>query len=149
MPGKKEAFTPSKKRTFSERVIEAALAAKRKRRRVENEEYDKLPKVLAELWKAEKKTYMAQVEDRGYTDYDFDFELGFTEFMPSTDQIAEALPPDLFFLHKTEAEARREAKQDGVVLLLELEPYRKWNLKISFEATLWERWRDELDTPTR
>ena len=140
---------PPKKRTFSDRVIEAALAAKRKRRRVENEEYDKLPKVLAEIWKAEKKNYMAQVEDRGYTDYDFDFELGFAEFMPSTDQIAEALPPDLFFLYKTEAEARREAKQDGVVTLLELEPYRKWNLKLSFEETLWKRWRDELDPPTR
>jgi len=140
---------PPKKRTFSDRVVEVALAAKRKRRRVENEEYERLTTVLAELWKLEKKTYTAQVEDRGCTDYDFDIELGFTEFMPSLDQIAEALPSDLFFLYKTEAQARREAKEDGVVTLQELEPYRKWNLKISFEEVVWQRWRRELDAPTR
>ena len=140
---------PGKKRTFSDRVIEAALVAMRKRRRVEDEEYERLPTVLEELWKEEKRSYMAQVETQGYTDHDFDIEPGFTEFMPSTDQIAEALPGDLYSLYKTDAEARREAKVDGVVTLQELVPYRKWNLKISFEDVVWERWRGELDAPTR
>lgn len=140
---------PAKKRTFSDRVIEAALAAKRKRRLAENEEYERLPAVLEELWKLEKTAYMAQVKDQGYTDYDFDIELGFTEFMPSLDQIAEALPSDLFLLYKTDAEARREAKGDGTVTLQEIEPYLKWNLKISFEEAVYQRWRYELGAPTR
>jgi len=139
----------SPKRTFANAVIDAALVARRKRKRVEDEEYDALPFFIDELWKEKKKKYMVQVIDRGFTDYEFDIEPDFTEFMPTTDQIAEALPSDLFFLYKTEAQARREAKEDGVVTLQELEPYRKWNLKISFEDVVWKRWRDELDSPTR
>ncbi len=140
--------------SFREAVIEAAIEAKRKRKRLEEYELHKLPEEIARIWQKEKSFFMAQVESQGYTCYDFDIELRYFEFRPNIDQIAKALPSELAKLYKENAEVvgRRSygSHPDGVVTVRQLpsdaSPIRwKWNVTISFEEPVMRRWRQQWE----
>jgi hypothetical protein len=132
--------------SFCEAVIEAAIEAKRKRKRIEEFEHHKLAEEIQRIWQKERSYFMAQVSSQGYTNYDFDIELRYFEFVPSTDQIAEALPSELAQLYKPNADVRYGMNPSGVVTLKQMTSNvspigRKWNVTISFEEPVMRQWR--------
>lgn len=133
-------------KSFCEEVIEAAIEAKRSRKRIEEYEHEKLAEEIQKIWQKERSSFMTQVSSQGYTDYDFDIELRYFEFVPSTDQIAEALPSELAQLYKPSADVRHGMNPGGVVTLIQMNSNvspigRKWNVTISFEEPVMRQWR--------